>query len=95
MAVKCLHNDFGFCKFGDNFRFDHRTLVCRKTSCQTRACRKRHPKSCTNHFLKKQCRFGHSCKYDHFYNCEMCENLKCLVEKEVKESEESQIRKKN
>ena len=89
MAVKCSHNNFGFCKFGENCRFDHPTQVCRKTSCQTRSCGKRHPKPCNNHFLKKHCRFGHGCKYDHVYDCEMCDNLVYLVEKEVKQGEES------
>ena len=82
MAVKCSFNNFGFCKFEEECRFEHPIEVCRVTSCQTRNCLKRHPKACRNHFLKKHCRFGKNCKYDHFFDCESCENLKYMIQKE-------------
>ena len=94
MAVKCVHNNYGFCKFGEDCRFGHPSQVCRETSCQTRGCAKRHPRPCKNHFLKKHCKFGQDCKYDHIFDCEICENMKYLVEKEAKHNEES-LRKKD
>ena len=89
MAMKCSHNNFGFCKFREECRYPHPVEICRKTSCQRRDCQKRHPKPCRNYFLMKICRFGHKCKYAHFYDCEICENLSHLVQKEAKEYEEN------
>ena len=40
-------------------------------------------------FLKKHCRFGLACKYNHILEYEVYENLKYLIEKEVKNTKES------
>ena len=94
MAVKCFHNDFGFCKFGDECRLEHSEQVCRETSCRRKYCSKRHPKACKNYFLKKHCRFGNICRYDHFFDCENCDNLLYIIKKETKDSEE-RLKKKD
>ena len=88
MDGKCFYNDFGFCKFGDQCRLDHPIQVCRETSCRKRDCPKRHPKACRNFFLKNHCRFGNICKYDHFFDCKICANLKHVIELEAKNTNE-------
>jgi DNA repair exonuclease SbcCD ATPase subunit len=93
MRAKCFHNDFGYCKFSENCRFDHPAQVCRERSCQNKTCPKRHPKPCRSYFLMKQCRFGNECKYEHTFDCEVCENLKYLINKESENIEEKMKKK--
>ena len=88
MTVKCFFNDCGFCKFGDKCRFKHSEQVCRKRTCQNNSCPRRHPKRCRNFFLKKYCKFGRQCKFDHSFDCEDCENMTYLVDKEIKKETE-------
>ena len=52
-----------------------------------RGCPRRHPRPCRNILTKKYCRFGSKCMYDHYFECEICENLKHLIEKDYKLSE--------
>ena len=93
MAVKCFHNDHGYCKFGKECRFSHSMQVCRETSCEDRTCQKRHPRACRNFFLRKSCRFGMDCRYSHSFECEICENLTHLMKKEVRNNKECKIEK--
>ena len=37
--------------------------------------------------MKKYFRFGAQCKYDHYVDCESCENLNYLMKKENEKSE--------
>ena len=88
MTLKCCYYNRGFCKFGNDCRYSHPSEVCRETSCQRRGCPKRHPKPCKNFFLRKHCRFETKCKFDHFFDCEGCENLNYLLKKEAKKSQD-------
>lgn len=88
MATKCHFQDSGFCKYDRKCRFKHSEEVCRKPTCRNTSCPKRHPRPCRNFFLQKQCRFGQDCQYDHFFSCEVCDNLKFLIKKEIKKTKE-------
>ena len=85
MVVKCFHQDKGFCKYGPKCRFQHSERICRDSFC--RGCPRRHPRPCRNILIKKYCRFGSECMYDHYFECGICENLKHLIDTESKLSE--------
>ena len=53
--VQCIHNNTGFCKFGDQCKFKHFYRICHKNICRNPNCKKRHPKIC---------RFGARCKFN-------------------------------
>ena len=61
---QCYYNNVGFCKFGNECRFQHFYQKCPKKICRDRSCRNRHPKTCKHgenyKFLKKNC-----CAYNH------------------------------
>ena len=61
---QCYYNNVGFCKFGDECRFQHFYQKCPKKICREIRCRNRHPKTCKHgrkcKFLKRNC-----CAYDH------------------------------
>ena len=44
--------------------------------------------------MKKHCRFGQICKYDHFFDCENCENLVYIIKKEARDVDEN-LKKKD
>ena len=50
---KCLHNDCGYCKFGEKCRKRHYKNICVKPNCN-RNCEGRHPKQCK---FESKCRF--------------------------------------
>ena len=50
---KCLHNDCGYCKFGDKCRKRHFKDICNKEKCD-KNCEGRHPKHCK---FESKCRF--------------------------------------
>ena len=84
MAMKCYHKDTGFCKFGNSCRFAHPSMqVCGEISCGSRVCERRHPKPCRNYFLRNCCRFGKECKFSNSFDCEICDKMSHLVQKEV------------
>ena len=84
MVVIFHFQDTGFCKYKRRCKFKHyQEEVCREVGCRNTDCWKRHPKPCRNFFIKKFCRFGQECKYDHEYSCEACDNLKFLIDKET------------
>ena len=60
---KCLFNDTGFCKFGDQCRKQHHKSVCFIMHCN-RNCNSRHPKPCK---FKAKCKFFSKqiCAYKH------------------------------
>ena len=87
MNVKCYFQDSGYCKFGTNCNLLHPEVICRERNCRSKSCPKRHPKPCRNFFIRRYCRFGQSCKYDHIFDCEICDNLKYLVAKEIERAE--------
>ena len=91
MAVKHYFQDVGFCKFKRRCKFRHSEGICREPLCRNIGCQKRHPKPCRNLFMKNYCHYGGDCKYDHYVECEGCENLKFLIEKEAYKSKRSQI----
>ena len=53
-SFQCYHNNTGYCKFGDQCRFQHYYELCTKKICRERQCKFRHPKSC---------KFGGNCKF--------------------------------
>ena len=102
MRTKCYFQDVGFCKYNERCQFQHSEGVCPESTCRSRSCSKRHPRPCRNFFIKRYCRFGQSCKYAHTFECEPCENLKFLIDKEnkrvvsiVKEKDETIVKMEN
>ena len=93
MVVKCVFNDCGFCKFGQQCRYQHSEQVCKVRTCLNQRCPRRHPKRCRSFFLRKYCKFGSKCKFDHTYECENCDNLKYLIDKEVDKVSERVVEK--
>ena len=53
--VQCKHNNTGFCKFGNQCKFQHFYKICLQSVCRNPECKKRHP---------KMCRFGERCKFN-------------------------------
>ena len=86
MDVKCSHQNTGFCKFDKRCRYKHPEVICQNRTCRERDCPKRHPKPCRNWFLRKYCKFGVDCMYDHYSDCESCGNLVYLINKETEKS---------
>ena len=89
MAGKCSFQDSGYCKYKRKCNFKHFEHVCKDPKCKNRDCNKRHPQPCKHFFLRKFCRFGSECMYDHNLCCEDCDNLTFLIKKETKKSEEA------
>ena len=61
----CRTNKYGYCKYGDNYRYRHIDEKCETKNCNVFDCDKRHPKICN--FIRDygQCKFNTYCKYDH------------------------------
>ena len=61
---QCQHNNRGYCKFGDQCRYQHFTEACKNRVCKIKDCRYRHPKPCRN---KENCKFlkRNRCFYKH------------------------------
>ena len=61
---QCYYNNVGFCKFGNECRFQHFLQKCPKKICREISCRNRHPKTCKHgencRFFKRNC-----CAYNH------------------------------
>ena len=53
--VQCIYNNTGFCKFGDQCKFQHFYRICPENVCRNPKCKKRHP---------KRCKFGERCKFN-------------------------------
>ena len=96
---KCHYNDSGFCKFRDECREQHFSIVCAIPNCD-RGCKGRHPKTCKN---QDRCRFflRDICAYKHVdvaHDEGQLTNLKKQIESlktdnERKESEINVIKK--
>ena len=74
----------GFCKYDVKCKFQHSEGVCQERDCRSRSCPRRHPRPCRNFFLKKYCRFGQACRYDHRFDCE---DFKFLINKEMQKGD--------
>ena len=61
----CFKNKFGYCKYSDNCRYKHVTLVCEDGQCEIKNCEKRHPKICKYYRDYRRCKFTVGCKYKH------------------------------
>ena len=60
----CLHNKFGFCKFGHTCHKRHVDVICEK-DCDTQDCQRRHPRPCKFLLNYNRCKFDDYCKYKH------------------------------
>ena len=60
----CLHNKFGFCKFGHMCHKRHIDDICQE-NCFLQDCQKRHPRPCKYFVHFNRCKFGENCKYKH------------------------------
>ena len=67
MSVKsvCLHNKFGYCKFGGKCFRNHENRVCQNEKCNIQGCHLRHPKICWFYRVYENCKFGMYCKFKH------------------------------
>ena len=61
----CLHNKFGFCKFGEKCFRVHENKVCENDKCSIQNCSLRHPRFCRYFGKFNNCKFGTYCKFRH------------------------------
>ena len=61
----CRYFQYGFCKFRDGCRYEHRSECCDRKGCNGRKCLWRHPRPCR--YLRKNgwCKFEENCAYSH------------------------------
>ena len=76
----CFKNKFGYCKYSDNCRYKHVTLVCEDGQCDIQKCEKRHPKICKYFRDFRRCKFTVGCRYKHENQNELFEKLKKKIE---------------
>ena len=66
MAITvCLHNKFGFCKYGEHCRKEHVEVVCENEECTVNECSKRHPRPCKYFREFGKCKFSEICAFSH------------------------------
>ena len=82
--MKCFYYNKGHCRHKNSCRNEPPKRTCHEQKCDWKACGKRHPKPCRNFFLNRFCYFGSKCSFSHVYDCEGCENLKYIIEKDDK-----------
>ena len=75
----CVHNQKGYCKFGDQCRYQHIMDICQKFQCD-KSCTMRHPAVCKFFLTSGICKFGDKCAYLHT----KCDAL-IEIETEIKE----------
>ena len=61
----CIHNKFGFCKFGEMCFRLHKNEICENDKCGILRCPLRHPKTCRYFGKFRNCKFGTYCKFKH------------------------------
>ena len=61
----CLHNKYGYCKFGGKCRRFHVQEICQETMCEIQKCCKRHPKKCKFFEQFNYCKFGEYYLFSH------------------------------
>ena len=92
--LKCKFNNIGYCKFGDECRRRHFTLICQVLNCN-QDCWSRHPRFCR---MEENCRFFQKgiCAYKHVSPknddeiANELENLKSEIEEMTKVLEQKQ-----
>ena len=77
----CIHNKFGFCKYGVKCRKKHEELKCENSSCEIFDCNKRHPKECKYFREFNRCKYNEYCRYEHKQNSKVNESQICEHEK--------------
>ena len=83
----CLHNQKGYCKFGEKCIQRHETEICQnRNECTNKECSKRHPRDCKYFSQFGRCKFGEDCAYSHADKRKDTEVE--TLEKEVKEMKE-------
>ena len=65
MAATCKYNQYGHCRYGRFYNFQHVNQKCDKDNCNSKMCILRHPKKCRNILQNKTCPFGNVCDFDH------------------------------
>ena len=61
----CLHNKFGFCKYGELCRREHVNEICENEKCKVDSCNKRHPRKCKYFEEYRRCKFSDYCAFSH------------------------------
>ena len=61
---QCYYNNVGYCKYREQWRYQHFNDSCQKSVCLDKTCKFRHPKTCKHgdackFFMKKCCAFSH------------------------------------
>ena len=66
-SQKCRYYNIGYCKFlKSKCRFFHPEEQCDDGSCDSKDCKKRHPKICRYQNKQSKCRFNDKCLYRHY-----------------------------
>ena len=62
----CQYYQTGFCKFGQNCRKMHQSIICQqKHDFKSLGCTLRHPKTCRSYEREGTCKFKEDCAYKH------------------------------
>ena len=82
---KCFYFDNGFCRYFKSCKYIHPKENCSDTECIRKYCEMRHPKACRHYQTRYGCKFKDKCLFKHNYtnlNCDICENLEGIIEKD-------------